>query len=198
MKIHKLVIPTPFYIGPINIYLVDDDPLTLIDTGPRTDEAIAALRQQILATGHRIEDIQRIVLTHTHEDHCGLTRRIQDMSGARVYVHEWESDRLSKTVDYDLYKRLFKRGGVPAPVIDQFEQGFKRITTLQDAVDDFETYRDGDEFNFARGSLRAVHTPGHTTGSTCFWRESNRLMIAGDTVLKKISPNPVLFPDPID
>jgi len=49
MKIHKLVIPTPFYIGPINIYLVEDDPLTLIDTGPKTDEAMAALKQQLLA-----------------------------------------------------------------------------------------------------------------------------------------------------
>jgi len=198
MKIHKLVIPTPFYIGPINIYLVEDDPLTLIDTGPKTDEAIVALKDQLLSIGHRINDIQRILLTHTHEDHCGQTARIQEACGARVHVHEWESDRLSKTVDYDHYKRIFKKGGVPAPVIEQFEAGFNRITALQDAVTNFETYRDGDEFNFGRGSLLAVHTPGHTTGSTCFWRESNRLMIAGDTVLKKISPNPVLFPDPID
>src|SRR6267154_1356877 len=105
MKIHKLVIPTPFYIGPINIYLVDDDPLTLIDTGPRTDEAMAALKEQMLAVGHRIKDIERILLTHTHEDHCGQTSQIQELSGAQVYVHEWESKRLSKTVDYDLYKR---------------------------------------------------------------------------------------------
>ena len=198
MKIHKLVIPTPFYIGPINIYLIDDDPLTLIDTGPKTDEALAALRQQIFATGHRVDDIKRIVLTHTHEDHCGLTGQLQNISGARVYVHEWESNRLSKTVEYDPYKRIFKKGGVPVEVIKQFEAGFKKMTELQDAVEDFETYRDGDEFVFAHGSLRAVHTPGHTTGSTCFWRESNRVVIAGDTVLKKITPNPVLFPDPID
>ena len=80
MKIHKLVIPTPFYIGPINIYLIDDDPLTLIDTGPRTDEALSALRQQMLATGHRVDDIKRVILTHTHEDHCGLAGKIQQIS----------------------------------------------------------------------------------------------------------------------
>src|SRR5437763_13059254 len=110
----------------------------MTDTGPRTDEAMAALKEQMLAVGHRINDIERILLTHTHEDHCGQTSQIQKISGARVYVHEWESNRLSKTVDYDLYKRIFRRGGVPSPVIDQFESGFKRITTLQDAVENFE------------------------------------------------------------
>ncbi|MBL8187943.1 MAG: MBL fold metallo-hydrolase, partial [Acidobacteria bacterium] len=69
MRIEKLVIPTPFPVGPINIYLVVEDPLTLVDTGPKTEEALAALRQQLHQLGFAIKDIQRVILTHTHEDH---------------------------------------------------------------------------------------------------------------------------------
>src|SRR5215813_10632340 len=75
MRIEKLVIPTPFPVGPINIYLVVDDPITLVDTGPKTDQAVAALREQLSELGFKTEDVKRIVLTHTHEDHCGLAER---------------------------------------------------------------------------------------------------------------------------
>jgi glyoxylase-like metal-dependent hydrolase (beta-lactamase superfamily II) len=58
--------------------------------------------------------------------------------------------------------------------------------------------RDEAELEFANGSLRIVHTPGHTPGSCSFVREADRTVIAGDCVLKRITPNPILSPDPID
>ena len=54
MLIEKLVVPTPFPVGPINLYLILDDPLTLIDTGPKTDEAYAALRSEFARVGSSI------------------------------------------------------------------------------------------------------------------------------------------------
>ena len=54
------------------------------------------------------------------------------------------------------------------------------------------------EFTFASGALRVVHTPGHTPGSCCLLRESNRLMLTGDTILKNITPNPILNADPLN
>jgi glyoxylase-like metal-dependent hydrolase (beta-lactamase superfamily II) len=58
--------------------------------------------------------------------------------------------------------------------------------------------RDEGELEFQNGSLRIVHTPGHTPGSCSFVREADRTVIAGDCVLKRITPNPILSPDPID
>ena len=51
MKIIPLSIPTPFYIGDVNVYLVKEDPLTLIDCGPKTDDAETALREKLRRVG---------------------------------------------------------------------------------------------------------------------------------------------------
>src|SRR5262245_59593203 len=113
MRIEKLVIPTPFPVGPINIYLVVDDPITLIDTGPKTDQAVAALREQLGKLGFKTDDIKRIVLTHTHEDHCGLAATLQRESGARVHVHEWELQNISDHRHTRVDPGLLKLAGAP-------------------------------------------------------------------------------------
>jgi glyoxylase-like metal-dependent hydrolase (beta-lactamase superfamily II) len=66
------------------------------------------------------------------------------------------------------------------------------------AEGEFGPLLDEAELDFASGSLRIVHTPGHTPGSCSFVREADRTIIAGDCVLKRITPNPILSPDPID
>ena len=70
MNIISISLPTPFYIGAVNVYLIKEDPITLIDTGPKTKEAIDALRTGLRSAGLAVSDIRRIVLTHAHEDHC--------------------------------------------------------------------------------------------------------------------------------
>ncbi|MGE0885669.1 MAG: MBL fold metallo-hydrolase [Blastocatellales bacterium] len=198
MRIEKLVIPTPFPVGPINIYLVIEEPLTLVDTGPKTEEALFALRDQLRKFGFEIKDIKRVILTHTHEDHCGLAASIQKNSGARVYVHEWEYKNISQHRQTRVNRHLLKRAGVPAEELEAMAGRYELIHHYADAVEDVEAYRDEQEFVFVTGSLRVVHTPGHTPGSCCLLREATRLMLTGDTVLKSITPNPVLNADPID
>lgn len=198
MRIEKLVIPTPFPVGPINVYLIVADPLTLVDTGPKTDEAWAALREQLRRLGHTVADIQRIILTHTHEDHCGLAGTLQQESGARVYVHEWELANISAGRPTRVNRHLLQRAGVPVEELEQMAGRYELIHRFADPVEDVAAYRDQQEFIFASGAWRVIHTPGHTPGSCCLLREANRLVLAGDTILKNITPNPVLNADPID
>lgn len=198
MKILPLSIPTPFPVGPINIYLVREDPLTLIDTGPKTSAALEALRSQLRAAGLVISDIARVILTHTHEDHCGLARIIQAESGARVHVHQWEHQNISNARHNRVNQELVARTGVPAKELERMAAQYEWVRQFADSVDDLESYGDGAEFLFASGALRAIHTPGHTPGSCCLYREANRTLVTGDTILKSIKPNPILSPDPLD
>lgn len=198
MRIEKLVIPTPFPVGPINVYLIVADPLTLVDTGPKTDKALMALGEQLRRLGHTVADIKRIILTHTHEDHCGLAGTLQQESGARVYVHEWELGNISGERPTRVNRHLLQRAGVPTEELEQMAARYELIHRFADPVEDVAAYRDEQEFVFASGTWRVIHTPGHTPGSCCLWREANRLVLAGDTILKNITPNPVLNADPID
>jgi len=201
MKIVPISLPTPFYVGSVNIYLVKDDPLTLIDVGPKTPEAGNALREGLARNGVRMADIGRIVLTHAHEDHCGLAKKVRDEArNAEIYVHSWETGHLFGRLAQEEHRQLMRRAGVPDLVFKEMQSAYEDVSLLTDSLADgeFLDLTDEMELEFATGSLQVIHTPGHTPGSCTFVRLADRTVICGDCVLKRITPNPIVSPDPTD
>src|SRR5215813_930722 len=201
MRIHPISLPTPFYIGPVNVYLIAEDPVTLIDTGPKTKEAMAALQESLRKVGFRVSDLRRIVLSHAHEDHCGLAHSLRDQAkDAQVLVHDWETGHRAARLEYGENRALLRRAGLPDNEVQWMRRMYDSVRQYADSLQDheYDSLRDGAQLEFSSGTLQVVHTPGHTPGSCSFLREADRTIIAGDCVLKRVTPNPILSPDPID
>lgn len=198
MKIHRISVPTPFYVGPVNVYLIEEDPLTLIDAGPRDAQSLTGLQEGLARLGYQFADIRRIIISHAHADHYGLAELIREASGASVLIHEWDAPAVGAASDYRAYRDILASAGVPREAIERMEAGYEKFKGFAYPLQQVETLKDADEILFEHESLTVMHTPGHTPGSICLVRTSNRLVFSSDTVLKNITPNPVLSPDPVD
>src|SRR3954470_22407982 len=116
-----LPIPTPFAVGRVNCYLIEDDPLTLLDTGPNSGKALDELEQQLAALGRRVEDIELVVLSHQHMDHLGLAGIVARRSGAEVAALDalvpWAAEYgKSMAADDDFSDTMMARHGIPDDV----------------------------------------------------------------------------------
>ncbi len=120
--IHRLAIPTPFMVGRVNAYLIEDSPLTLVDSGPNSAKALDELEQALAARGHAVEDIELLVITHQHMDHFGLASILARRSGAEVAALDRLAPFLAdygQQTDLDdrFAERLMLRHGIPPEIV---------------------------------------------------------------------------------
>src|SRR4029077_20217387 len=120
--IHRLAIPTPFLVGRVNCYLIEDEPLTLVDTGPNSGKSLDELEQALATHGHAVEDLELIVITHQHMDHLGLLEILARRSGAEVAALHLLEPYLARfpenqAADDDFSQAIMRRHGIPADVV---------------------------------------------------------------------------------
>jgi glyoxylase-like metal-dependent hydrolase (beta-lactamase superfamily II) len=195
--IHCLAIPTPFAVGRVNAYLIEDDPLTLIDSGPNSAKALDELEQALAARGHAIEDLELLVVTHQHIDHIGLAAILARRSGAQVAALRGLDRRLASfrddaELDDRFAARIMLRHGVPTDVVTALRAVSASFRAWGCTVEVTRTLADGEELKLRDRTLRVLHRPGHSPSDTVFWDARRELLIAGDHLIGHISSNPLL------
>ncbi len=195
--IHRIALPTPFLVGRVNCYLIEDEPLTLIDTGPNSGKSLDDLERALAAHDRRIEDLELIVVTHQHMDHLGLLEILARRSGAQVAAFHLlgpylESFSRSATADDEFAQAIMRRHGVPddlATVLGSLAAAFRAFGSSGRVT---VPLHDGEELRLRDRTLRIFHRPGHSPSDTILWDEEREILIAGDHLLARISSNPLV------
>jgi len=195
--IHTLRIPTPFAVGRVNCYLIDDDPLTLVDTGPNSGKALDELQTQLRGLGRSIDDIELVVLTHQHIDHVGLVEIIVQHSGAEVAALDKAVRRLANfSEDADLEDQfsadLMLKSGIPENVVVALASVSRSFRAWGSRANVTRPIADGEILEFGNRKLQAFHRPGHSPSDTVLWDAEQRILIAADHLIAHISSNPLI------
>jgi len=159
-------------LGAVNAFVIEDDGLTLVDTGlpGSTAKIFAALRKE----GKDPANIKRILLTHLHTDHTGNAADIKRQTGARVYAHRADALLLEKGVSG---RPMTLTPGITNQFIYQLFIKSAGNTVSPVAVE--EKLSDGDVIPLL-GGIRVVHTPGHSAGHVALLLPSEGVLIAAD------------------
>jgi glyoxylase-like metal-dependent hydrolase (beta-lactamase superfamily II) len=195
--IRRLRIPTPFAVGRVNCYLLEDEPLTLIDTGPNSGKALDELETQLREHGHSIDDLELVILTHQHIDHLGLVEIIVGHSGADVAAIDVAVERMGNFgEDSEREDRfageLMLRHGIPENVVYALQSVSRSFRGWGARATVTRPLRDGETIEFRDRTLQVLHRPGHSPSDTVFWDADRRILIAADHLIKHISSNPLI------
>jgi glyoxylase-like metal-dependent hydrolase (beta-lactamase superfamily II) len=141
----------------------DPDGLTIIDGSISLSTSI--ILSEITASGRRLTDVKRILLTHAHPDHVGALPELKAKSGAPIITSETE--------------KPIAEGNVPIP---SRTSGLRTPPTTVKGITVDQTVNEGDVIP-ALGGLRVVAVPGHSPGMIAFYQPERKILILGDTMM---------------
>ncbi len=195
--VHCLPVPTPFAVGRINCYLIEDDPLTLIDTGPNSGRSLDELTRLLRERGHSIDDLELIVITHQHIDHIGLVEILVEHSGAEVAAIGVAADRLAAfdedaELEDQFAVEVMLRNGIPEDVTVALQGVSRSFRDWGSHAVVTKPLADGEEIVLRDRRLQTLHRPGHSPSDTLFWDAERQMLFAGDHLISNISSNPLI------
>ncbi len=195
--LYGIALPTPFAVGDVNVYVAEGDGLTLIDCGVRSEAGYAALVSGLTEIGYRINDIDRLIISHHHTDHLGLAQRIVEASGANVIAHPYtvpylETPLAARERNRNYTDVAFRQGGVPQNIIDMLADVDDYLSTLVGTAYVMGTVDEGDTIRLANRNWRVLHTPGHAGGLICLFDSVSGVLLSSDHILRDTSSNPLI------
>jgi glyoxylase-like metal-dependent hydrolase (beta-lactamase superfamily II) len=192
----RVAVPTPFSIGPVNVYLVDGQPLTLIDVGPNWPASLRAVEDALFALGRRLEEVELVLLTHQHNDHVGLAATIKARTSAQIVALAHVAEHLAAydeamAAEQEFTSAVMRRYGLASDAIaiaaaqSRSTRGYGQSVVVDRVVND------GDIIAVGNRNVRVLSRPGHSPGDTIYALGDDTAFV-GDHVLARISSNPVI------
>jgi glyoxylase-like metal-dependent hydrolase (beta-lactamase superfamily II) len=199
--LHGVRFALPFALDHVNVWLVEeDDGWTVVDSGladDRTRGRWRELRRGLLAD----RPLTRIVVTHYHPDHMGLAGWLCAEAGAELWTSrtEWLTARLlaqDASEEWVAVGRAFdRRAGLDDQLIEErATRGNLYRRRVVPPPPSFRRVRHGDRIRLNGSEWQVIVGRGHAPEMLCLFSPERNVLIAGDQVLPKISPNVSVWP----
>jgi len=190
-------VPVPIPFSPLRYTLcyafTGDAGAVIVDPGWDSTDGRRALAAGLTAAGATLRDVAGVVVTHVHPDHHGLSNWVREESGAWIAMHSAEAETLPARIvrgrkpgsDPD-----WLRGhGVPEEDVAVLVMDTARMTGVLSMPEPDRFVADGERLPIPGRDVRAVWTPGHTPGHLCLHDAAAGVLLTGDHLLPRISPN---------
>jgi glyoxylase-like metal-dependent hydrolase (beta-lactamase superfamily II) len=189
-------LPTPFEVPSVNAYLLKGEPVTLLDPGPRTDEAFQVLVAGLDQNGTRLDDIELILLTHQHEDHVGLAHEVAQAAGAQIAgVPKLARFMRDFDASMDLEDRYMAATmlihGVDGQAAAELQRTWYDFRRFVRSAEITRVIDEGSHVTAGGRELAVLRAPGHSPTDTLFFSERDGILLGGDHLLERISSNPI-------
>jgi glyoxylase-like metal-dependent hydrolase (beta-lactamase superfamily II) len=187
-------IPIPYPMKFVTVLIDTAQPVTLIDCALNTPEARAALEAALFDLNLGFEDVKRIIVTHHHPDHYGLAGWIQERSNCEILMLELDIQR--GAIFWDDWENWleghvahFARHGLPLEKLDDIRIESRATRDRVYAGSRLTSLQAGDQLLLAEREFEVLWMPGHADGHLTLWEKDEKLLIAGDVILERITPN---------
>jgi glyoxylase-like metal-dependent hydrolase (beta-lactamase superfamily II) len=190
-------VPVPIPDNPLRYvlsYLIEHDAgFLLVDPGWNHPDSWRALTAGLAACEIPLAAVTGVLVTHVHPDHHGQSGVVREHSGAWVGMHPREDAFLELRGDRGMMRdgmQMYLRWcGAPDSHLSELtasrpHQGQSAPMIRADRLIEHDELIDAPGLR-----LRAVWTPGHTPGHLCFYDEGRDLLLTGDHILPRITPN---------
>ncbi|MDH4268767.1 MAG: MBL fold metallo-hydrolase [Dehalococcoidia bacterium] len=178
-----------------NVYVIEGgDGHIVVDSGWDSQESLWALQEGMKGANLKLRDIKKVVITHIHPDHYGLSSKIKQICGAQVAIHRIDAGFISlRYKDFaDLLQKieeLLRRNGVPQDELPQLKEASLWMNKYVTPDSPDIMLEDGDVISNDSFEFEVLWTPGHSPGHICLYEKDRKFIITGDHVLYETTPH---------
>ena len=170
------------------------DGIVVVDLGWDSDAGWSAFEHGLSRAGATMEEIVGVVVTHAHPDHYGLAPRIRENTDVWIATHPLERTLITPTAEARAVRLenmtiWMTASGVPTEHVAALHDEAAEIAAMMVPIEPDIDLADRDIIPGTDGVLQAIHTPGHTAGSMCFFDRERNALMTGDHFLPRVTPN---------
>lgn len=193
--IFRIQYEIPINVDPLNLYFIKGEKNTLVDTGPLLPDGVKYIEANLDKIGFTIQDIDQVIITHSHFDHCGLANELKQKTKTKILIHP-----LEKTAIYNFYQltaglpddlvAMLKLWEFPPENINKIYKAYSYMTNYSCGPLESVDLIEGEQIiKVGNYDFKVINCKGHASGLICLYQPEKKILFSSDHLLDRITPS---------